>query len=138
MGKKQLSAAQKMGELCCLLQEPKESESSLEVIDGEVLSPPKATPPNLEKCSSLSYHRPVRPPETELLAAVLNLSYYDLTRSSAGEVAYRDALKWFMGDFPYSGEYDKHLFSFKTICGYLNLDEDRIRHRIKELYTYAN
>lgn len=138
MMKKQRLASLKVEEFCCPSQELKELESSLEVIDAEVLPPLSEKLPFPEKCSSLSYHKKIREPETALLAAVLNLSYYDLTRSSAGEVAYRDALKWFLGDFPYSGEYDNHLFSFNTICGYLNLDAKSIRHRIKELHLHVN
>lgn len=90
---------------------------------------------DLEKCSSLLYPSAIRSPENDLLAAVLNLSYFDLAKGSSGEALRRDALRWFLGDFPYSGEYTEHLFSFASICRYLNLDERSIRLKIREMYN---
>lgn len=133
--KKRHSAKQKMGRLCCPSQELQELESSLRVIDEEVLPPRRVHLSDLEKCSSLLYHSAIRGPENDLLAAVLAMSYYDLAKVEAEASLHRDALRWFLGDFPYSGDYGEHLFSFDSICGYLNLDGKSIRTKIKEMYV---
>lgn len=96
---------------------------------------PKIHCESLVTCSSLSYHKRLTAPCRSLMVAVLKSVLQDVASADQDSVLYRDAYKWCMEVFPYSGEYEKYLFSLDSICLYLQIDKAYIQKVVKHNYA---
>ena len=66
-------------------------------------------------------------PEKRLMGAVLEDAFHSIARYSSHEVLAKEALKWLLRD-----END-HLFSFVSVCEYLNLEPQAVRVAIRKM-----
>jgi hypothetical protein len=66
------------------------------------------------------------------------MAYIDVTSTKSEDMNYDDAYRWFLGESPYNGAYDQHVFSFTMICEYLQLDPKRLREQIRTKHAHRS